>query len=78
MQHIILIGCDNQFLNGQTHHARNVPCADIAEITRRYRKRYLLLVITGGGQVAAEVVNYLRHHPRPVDRVDRSNFFAVL
>jgi hypothetical protein len=67
MQHVVFIGSDDQLLNRQTHHACNVSGADIAEITRRYSKRYLLLVIGGRCEIATEIVNNLRDNTCPID-----------
>ena len=38
-----------------------------AEITRRYSKRYLLLVIAGRCEIATEIVNNLRDNTCPID-----------
>ena len=42
IQDVVFIGGEYQFFDRQPHHARHVPGADIAEITRRHGKRYLL------------------------------------
>jgi hypothetical protein len=66
------------FVDRQAHHAGDVAGADIAEVPRRDRERDLLIVRAGRLQVAAEVVHHLRHHARPVDRIDGADLVAGL
>nr|GEU28576.1 hypothetical protein [Tanacetum cinerariifolium] len=78
VEHIVFVGGGHQFCNRQAHHAGDVARADIAEVTRRHGERHLLVVRRGGGQVAAEVVHDLRHHARPVDRIDGADLVLRL
>src|SRR4029453_12780185 len=51
---------------------------DVAEVAGRYGKRHLLLIRLGRSQVPLEVVDDLRHHPAPIDRVDTADAVALL
>ncbi len=78
VENIVFVRRHHQPVNRQAHHARDVTRADVAEISGRHSKRHLLLVGSCRRQIAAEVVHHLRHHARPVDRVDRANFLLRL
>jgi hypothetical protein len=52
--------------------------ADIAEIARRHRERDFLFVAGGRAQIAAEIIDHLRHDTRPVDRIDGTDLLLLL
>ena len=64
-------------LNRQAHHARNMPSAHIAKVTRRHGKAHLLIVGGRGGKIAFEVIHDLRRNPCPVNRVNRANLVGL-
>ena len=78
VQHIVLVGGGDQLVDRQTHHARNVAGADVAEIAGRHGKRYLLRILGRRQQIAAEVIHHLRHYAGPVDRIDGADLLARL
>ena len=78
VEHVVFIGGGHQLVDRQTHHARDVAGANVAEIAGRHGERHLLIIAAGRRQIAAEVVHHLRHHPRPVDRIDGADLLARL
>ena len=78
IQYIVFVSGKDKLADGQAHHARNVASADVTEITRRHRKCNLLIVGLRRGKVALEVIDDLRRHARPVDRIDRADFIFGL
>ena len=74
IQHIVLIGSNDQLRDWQAHHASNMARTNITEVTRRHSERHLLFIASRRRQIAAEVVHHLRHHTRPVNRIDRADF----
>ena len=43
---------------------------DVAKIARRHGQNNLLIVRTGAGKITTNIVDNLRYHARPVDRID--------
>ena len=69
MQDVVLVGGDDQPFDRQAHAFCDVAREDVAEIAGRHGKADLAprrAQRHGGG----EIVDHLRQHPRPVDRVD--------
>jgi hypothetical protein len=50
VEHVVLVGCQDQPADRQPHHARDVARADVAEVARRYGKGDLLFVIHAAGR----------------------------
>src|SRR5882762_2784196 len=73
IEHIVLVAGEDQAPDGQAHAARDVTGIDVAEVARRHRKRDLLVILSGSRKVALEIVNDLRGHPGPVDRIHRAD-----
>src|SRR5438105_2373640 len=76
VEYVVLVAGEDQAPDGQAHAARDVTGIDVAEIAGRHCKRDFLIILFGSRKVALEVVNDLRGHPRPVDRIHRAD--AVL
>ena len=45
VQHIVLIGGDDQLVDGQAHHARHMAGADVAEVADGTVKRHALRIL---------------------------------
>jgi len=44
IEHIVLVGRDDELLDRQPHHPRDMACADVAKIAGRHRERHALVV----------------------------------
>ncbi|MFG6303710.1 hypothetical protein ACGLFO_09895, partial [Corynebacterium hesseae] len=66
IKHVILIGCDDEFVDGQAHLAGDVAGADITEVAGGHAEGDLLGVLRGDLEVAIDVVDHLRHEAGPV------------
>ena len=71
MQDIIDVGGNDQALDRKAHLRRDVSGKDITEIAGRHRIGDLA-IRRPQLQRAGEVIDHLRHQPRPVDRIDRA------
>ena len=78
VQHVIFVGGQYQPAYRQAHHARNVAGKYVAKIARRHGERNLLRIVGCSGKIPLEVVNNLRRHTRPVDRVHRADVITGL
>src|SRR6267142_715579 len=73
IEHVVLVAGEDQAPDGQAHAARDVTGIDVAEVARRHRERDLLVILFGSRKVALEIVNDLRGHHGPVDRIHRAD-----
>src|SRR5699024_8626130 len=78
IQHVVLISCDDETINGQAHLTRDVAGANITKVAGRHRKRHLLICGIGDLEPAVDVVDNLRHQSRPVNGVDGTNAVVSL
>ena len=78
VEHVILVGGENQPADRQAHHPRDMTGADVAEVPRGHGERHLFRVIFGRREIAFEVIDNLGKDTRPVDRVDRANLVLCL
>ena len=63
---VVAVRADHQLVDRQTHPLGDPPGEDVAEVAGGHRERAAPEPGDGG-----DVVDDLRHHPRPVDRVHR-------
>ena len=68
MQNVILVCCDNQFINRQPHFFGNIARKNITKITRWNREANLTLR-RAQSQGGRKIIDRLRQNSRPVDRV---------
>src|SRR2546430_14649936 len=73
IEHVVLVAGEYQAPDGQAHAARDVAGMDVAEVAGGHRKRDLLVIVFRSRKVALEIVNDLRGHPGPVDRIHRAD-----
>ena len=78
VEHLVLVGCQHQLVDRQTHHPGDMAGADIAEIARRHGEADPLVVAASGAEIACEIVDDLRQQPRPVDRIDGADVVSAL
>ena len=78
VEYVVFVGGNHQLVNRQAHHAGHMARAHITEVATGHAKADALAVVGGGLQVAGKVVHHLRHQPRPIDGVHRSNAVAPL
>ena len=78
VEHVVLVGREDQPADRQPHLARDVPGEDVAEIARRHREVDRLAVRLRHRAIAAEIVDDLRGDARPVDRIDGADRVARL
>ena len=70
IEHVVFVGRHDQTVNRQAHLAGDVAGTNIAEVAAGHAEAYFLFVAGGGAEIAVEIVNNLRQHASPVDRVD--------
>jgi hypothetical protein len=71
VENVVDVGGHDQPLDRQAHARSDIAGKDVTEIAGRHRERHLAVrraKLERGG----EVIDHLRHQPRPVDRVDRA------
>ncbi len=73
MEHVVLVGGENQAGDRKTHHARDVAGADVAEVARGHAEGHLFVIAGGGGEPTLEVIDHLGQHSGPVDGIDRAD-----
>ena len=78
VEHVVFVRGDDQFVNRQAHAARDMTGADVAKIARRHGEADFFSVGFRRLEIAREVINHLRHQPRPVDRVDSADLVLPL
>ena len=76
VQHVVFVGGDHQAADRQAHLFGDVPRADVAEVAAGHAEADGFGVALRGVKIAGEVIDDLRHHAPPVDRIDRAD--AVL
>ena len=69
-QNVVLVGCDHQTIDWQAHLFGNKTGIYVAEISSWHGKADGLLRGAQRGR-RGKVIDHLRHHPAPIDRVDR-------
>ncbi len=76
MQDVVDVGRHDQALYRQAHLRCDMAGEDIAEIARRDAECHLAV---GPAQLqrSGEIIDHLRHQPRPVDRIDRADPVGV-
>ena len=70
VEHVVLVGGEDQAPDRQAHLARNVAGENVAEVARRHGEGDFFAFVLRRREVALEVVDDLRRDARPVDRVD--------
>ena len=70
VEHVVFVGRHHQTVNRQSHLAGYVAGTNIAEVTAGHAEAHFLFVAGGGAEIAVEIINDLRQHAPPVDRVD--------
>src|SRR5581483_5126929 len=78
VEHVVLVGRQDQMPNGQTHLARDMTGEDVAEVPGRHSERHWFADLAYHGEICFEVVDRLRDHAGPIDRVDRADAVARL
>ena len=78
VQHVVLVGGEDQLVDRQAHLPRDVAGEDVAEVAGGHGEGHRLADLLRHGEIALEVVHHLRHDARPVDRVDRADAIARL
>ncbi|MPM57065.1 hypothetical protein SDC9_103883 [bioreactor metagenome] len=78
VQHVVLVGGQDERVDRQSHLAGDVARADVAEVAGGHREADPLIVLRRHPQPQCYVVDHLRRQPRPVDRVDRTDVILRL
>ncbi len=78
VEHVVLVGGENQAADGQAHLPRDMRRENVAEVAGRYGKIHHPRIISGRRKITLEVIDDLRGDPRPVDRVDGADLPARL
>ena len=78
VEHVVLVGREDQPADRQAHLARDVAREDVAEVARRHGEVDDLVVAARRREIAREVIDDLRRDARPVDRVDGADRVARL
>ena len=78
VEHVVLVGGEDQLGHRQAHHACDVASADVAEVAGRHTEGELLIVGFSSGEVALEVIDDLRGDATPVDRIDGTDLVLGL
>ena len=78
VQHVVLVGGEDQLVDRQAHLPRDVAGEDVAEVAGGHGEGHRVADLLRHSQIAFEVVHHLGHHARPVDRVDRADAIACL
>ena len=68
-QDVVLVGGDDEPIDGQAHLLGDIARENVAEIARWDRVGDLAVRAAQHGG-AGEIIDRLRHHPRPVDGID--------
>jgi len=76
VEDIVDIGCDNQLRHRQAHLRGDIARENVAEIAGRHAVGDLPMR-RAQLQSAGKVIHHLRHQPRPVDRIDRTDVEAL-
>ena len=78
VEHVVLVGREDQPPDRQPHLPRDMTGEDVAEIAGRHREVDRRLRRSRDREIALEVVDDLRGDARPVDRVDGADRVARL
>ena len=78
VEHVVLVGREDQTADRQAHAPGDVPGEDVAEIAARHREIDHVALVARCCEIALEIVDDLRRDARPVDRIDRAETMAFL
>ena len=78
VEHVVLVGREDQPADRQAHLARDMSGEDVAEIAGGHGEIDRSAVRFRRGEIAAEIVDDLGGDARPVDRIDRADPVAGL
>ena len=78
VEHVVLVGREDQPADRQPHLLRDVAGEDVAEVAGRHGEIDRRADRRRHREIALEIVDDLRRHARPVDRVDGADRMAAL
>src|SRR5438445_2043068 len=76
VEHVVLVGREDQTAERQAHAAGRAPGEDVAELAARHREIDHVALVARCCEIALEIIDDLRRDARPIDRIDRTEAMA--
>ena len=67
IEYIIFVRGDDDFPYRHPNAFRDIGSKRIAEISPKYDKKKLFIIFFGGGEIAIDIIDSLRHDTCPID-----------